>query len=478
MPRACPSGPVATKLRAMANQDPQAPKRLRDRVADALGLHRPDLRAWAMYDWGISAYETTIVTAIFPIYFAVAAAEGLEDSTASAYMAFANSVTILLVAIVSPLLGAMADYAAVKKKLLAVFMAGGALATAAMFLIHTGHYVLALVLFVAAGVGAQGSRVFYESLLPHIADESEVDRVSTAGYALGYLGGGLLLALNLAWIQRPDLFGLPSGDGLTDAQATLPTRLAFLSVAVWWVLFSIPLFKKIPEPTAALQAGELPGMNLWKVAFGRLSSTARELHSYKQAFLMLVAFIVYNDGISTMQRMATTYGAEIGLADTDMIPAILLVQFVGIPATFAFGLLAGIVGAKRSIFAGLAVFVGVSTLGYFMTTATHFYALAVLVGLAQGGVQGISRSLFASMIPRHKSGEFFGFYSVFSRFAAVVGPALFGVIALSTGNSRNAIGFLVSFFVIGAIILYFVDVDEGRRQAAEAEAAFRVRESA
>ena len=170
MLRACPFGPAAAKLRAMADRDPQPPMRLRDRVADALGLHRPDLRAWAMYDWGISAYETTIVTAIFPIYFAVAAAEGLEDSTASAYMAFANSVTILLVAIVSPLLGAMADYAAVKKKLLAVFMAGGALATAAMFLIHTGHYVLALVLFVAAGVGAQGSRVFYESLLPHIAE--------------------------------------------------------------------------------------------------------------------------------------------------------------------------------------------------------------------------------------------------------------------------------------------------------------------
>lgn len=452
--------------------------RLRDRVSNALGLHRPELRAWAMYDWGISAYETTIVTAIFPIYFAVAASEGLEASTASAYMAFANSLTIAIVAVISPLLGAMADYAAVKKKLLAVFLAGGALATGAMVLIQTGQYVLGFVLFVLAGVGAQGSRVFYESLLPHITKGDEVDRVSTAGYALGYLGGGILLALNLAWIQRPDLFGLPSGEGLTDAQATLPTRLAFLSVAVWWVLFSIPLFRKIREPAAALQPGEVPGMNLWKVAFGRLGTTVRELRSYKHAFLMLLAFIVYNDGISTMQRMATTYGAEIGLADTDMIPAILLVQFVGIPATFAFGLLAGTIGAKRSIFAGLVVFVGVSALGYFMTTAAHFYALAVLVGLAQGGVQGISRSLFASMIPRHKSGEFFGFYSVFSRFAAVLGPALFGVIALSTGNSRNAIGFLVSFFVVGAILLFFVDVDEGRRQAAAAEAEFKVRGTA
>jgi UMF1 family MFS transporter len=246
-------------------------------------------------------------------------------------------------------------------------------------------------------------------------------------------------------------------------------------VAVWWVLFSIPLFRRVAEPAAALGPDEVPGMSLWKVAFGRLRETVHELRSYKQAFLMLVAFIVYNDGISTMQRMATTYGREIGLDRADMIPAILIVQFVGIPATFAFGLLAGVMGAKRSIFAGLAVFVGVSVLGYFMTTATHFYVLAILVGLAQGGVQGISRSLFASMIPRHKSGEFFGFYSVFSRFAAVVGPLLFGVIALSTGNSRNAIGFLVAFFVGGGLLLSFVDVEEGRREAARAEAELTLR---
>lgn len=448
---------------------------MKERILEALGLNRPELRAWAMYDWGISAYETTIVTAIFPIYFAMVAAEGLEDATATAYMAFANSLTIAIVAVISPLLGAMADYAAVKKKLLGVFLAGGALVTGAMFLIQTGQYVLGFVLFVLAGVGAQGSRVFYESLLPHISEGDEIDRVSTAGYAMGYLGGGVLLALNLAWIQRPDLFGLPSGDGLTDAQATLPTRLAFLSVAVWWVLFSIPLFRRVAEPAAALEPDEVPGMNLWTVAFGRLRETVRELRSYKQAFLMLVAFIVYNDGISTMQRMATTYGAEIGLGPSDMIPAILVVQFVGIPATFAFGLLPGVMGQKPSIFAGLAVFVGVSVLGYFMTTATHFYVLAILVGLAQGGVQGISRSLFASLIPKHKSGEFFGFYSVFSRFAAVVGPLLFGFIALRTGNSRNAIGFLVAFFVVGAVLLFFVDVEEGRREAARAEAELTLR---
>ncbi|MDX1645836.1 MAG: MFS transporter [Longimicrobiales bacterium] len=442
------------------------------RALEALGLHRPELRAWAMYDWGISAYETTIVTAVFPIYFGLYVTA--EDFPASAYVAFANSATIAIVAVLSPVLGAMADYAAVKKKLLGVFLAGGLLSTGALFLVGTGQWVLALVLFVLAGIGAQGSRVFYESLLPHIAEDDEIDRVSTAGYALGYLGGGVLLALNLAWILRPDLFGLPSGEGLSDAQRTLPWRLALLSVAVWWLLFSIPVFRRVREPSAALEPSEVPGMNPVRVAVSRLARTFRELRSYRQAALMLLAFIVYNDGISTMQRMAAIYGADIGIEDTALIGAILVVQFVGIPATFAYGMLAGVLGAKRSIFAGLAVFVGISALGYFMQTATHFYALAVLVGLVQGGVQGISRSLFASLIPKHKSGEFFGFYSVFSRFAAVVGPLLFGAVAMSTGNSRNAIGFLVAFFVVGAILLAFVDVDEGRREAGREEAELRV----
>lgn len=433
------------------------------RTLHALGLDRRELRAWALYDWGLSAYETTILTAVFPIYYGAVAAAGLPGNTGEAYLGFANAATIAIVAVLSPILGAVADYAAVKKKLLAAFLVGGLLATASLFFVRSGQWLLGFVLFVLAGVGAQGSRVFYESLLPHLADAREVDRASTAGYALGYLGGGILLALNLAWIQRPDLFGLPEG--------TLPTRLAFLSVAVWWGLFSIPLFRRVPEPPRTLERDEVAGANPWRAAATRLAETFRELRLYRQASLLLLAFIVYNDGISTMQRMATIYGQGVGIDRDALITAILLIQFVGIPATFAFGALAGVIGAKRSVLAGLVVFVGVGVLGYFMRTAAHFYLLALLVGLVQGGVQGLSRSLFASMIPRHKSGEFFGFYSVFSRFAAVLGPFLFGVVALSTGESRNAILFLISFFVVGAGLLLFVDVERGREEAARAEAS-------
>lgn len=438
----------------------------------ALGLDRPELRAWAMYDWALSAQETTIAVAVFPIYFLSVAAVDLSDTVAGQSVAYANSISIAVIAVLSPILGAVADYAAVKKRLLAAFAAGGILASAAMFLVQRGDHVLALVLFVLASIGAQGSRVFYDALLPHIAGE-RVDRVSTAGYAFGYIGGGILLALNLAWILRPAWFGLPAGPDLEPAAATLPARLALLSVAVWWALFSIPLFRRVREPPVRLETDERRGMNPVRVGFSRLVETFRQLRAYRQAFLLLLAFLIYNDGISTIQRMAAVYGTEIGIGQLDLIAAILIVQFVGIPFTFLFGPLAGWIGAKRSIFVGLFVFMGVSVLAYYMRTAAHFYLLAGLVGLVQGGTQGLSRSLFASIIPRHKSGEFFGFYSVFSRFAAVIGPLVFGLVLGATGSSRNAILSVIGFFIVGAALLAFVDVEEGQREAARADAAMR-----
>jgi MFS transporter, UMF1 family len=451
---------------------PNPPRRSATWLA-ALGLDRRELRAWAMYDWALSAQETTIAVAVFPIYYLSVAAADLPGTLAAQSVAYANSASIALIAVLSPILGAIADYAAVKKKLLAVFVALGVAAAGGMFLVQRGDHLLALVLFVLASVGAQGSRVFYDALLPHITSGKETDRVSTAGYALGYVGGGLLLALNLAWIQQPQWFGLPSGPDLGPAEATLPARLALLSVGVWWVLFAIPLFRRVREPSVLLEPVERRGMNPVRAGFGRLLETFQQLRAYRQAFIMLLAFLLYNDGISTIQRMATTYGTEIGIGQGDLIAAILVVQFVGIPFTFLFGVLATWIGAKRSIFVGVFTFMGISVLGYFMRTAAHFYLLAFLVGLVQGGTQALSRSLFASIIPKHKSGEFFGFYSVFSRFAAVIGPLVFGLVLGVTGSSRNAILSVIVFFVAGAALLALVDVEEGKREAARAEAAMR-----
>ena len=438
-----------------------------------LGLDRPELRAWAMYDWAASAMQTTVMVAVFPIYFVKVAGAGLAGGGATQRLAAVNTIALVVIAFASPVLGAVSDYGGNKKLFIAVFMAVGAAAVAGLFFVHTGDLTLASWLFVLALIGVAGSFVFYEALLPHIARGGELDRVSTAGYALGYVGGGILLALNLAWIQKPAWFGLPAGPGLDESAATLPARLAFLSVAVWWLVFSIPLFRRVPEPPARLEPDEQRGQSPIRMAFVRLGETFRELRGYRQAFLMLLAFLVYNDGIQTIIKMATAYGTELGIDQSALIGAILLVQFVGIPCSFLLGMLAGRIGAKRALFLGLLAYTAISILGYYMKTATHFYVLAGLVGMVQGGTQALSRSLFASMIPQHKSGEFFGFFSVFEKFAGIFGPLIFAGTIAATGSSRNAILSVIGFFAVGAAILALVDLDAGRRQALVADAAVR-----
>ena len=439
-----------------------------------LGLGRPELRAWAMYDWAVSALQAVVLTAVFPIFFVRVAAAGLPESRGTQALATANTIAAIIVALLSPVLGAISDYAAAKKRMLAGSMLVGAAATAGMFFIRRGDLTLASTLFVIAIIGATASVVFYEALLPHIAKSDEIDRVSSAGYAMGYIGGGLLLAVNLAWIQAPGMFGLPSGEGLSDQAASLPARLAFVSVAVWWVAFSIPLFRRVAEPPRTLESDEAGGGRVVSTSFARLGETLRQLIGFRQAFLMLLAFLVYNDGIQTIIKMATAYGTEIGIGQSALITAVLMVQFVGVPFAFLFGMLASRIGAKRSVFIGLLAYTVISIIGYFMTTATHFFILAGLVGMVQGGTQALSRSLFATLIPAHKSGEFFGFYSVFEKFSSIFGPLLFSLTIAATGSSRNAILSVIAFFAIGAVLLAFVDVEKGRKVAREAEAGLRV----
>jgi MFS transporter, UMF1 family len=436
-----------------------------------IGLGRPELRAWAMYDWAASAVQTTIMVAVFPIYFVRVAGADVAPSSATQRLAAVNTIALVVTALLSPVLGALSDSGGLKKRLLAAFMILGAGAVAGMFLIERGDLDLASILFTLSLIGAAGSFVFYEALLPHIAAPGEIDQVSTAGYAMGYIGGGLLLALNLAWIQKPAWFGLPSGPDISPSLGTLPVRLAFLSVAVWWLLFSIPLFRRVPEPAARLEQDEFSGGGVVRVAFLRLMRTFRELRGYRQAFLMLLAFLIYNDGIQTIIKMATAYGTEIGIGQSALIGAILVVQFVGIPCSFLFGTLAARIGAKRAIFLGLVAYTAISILGYFMTNATHFFVLAALVGMVQGGTQALSRSLFASMIPPHKSGEFFGFFSVFEKFAGIFGPLIFAGTIAVTGSSRNAILSVIGFFALGGALLLLLDVDEGQRVARQTHLA-------
>jgi len=431
-------------------------------LLERLGLGRPELRAWAMYDWANSAFQTTIIAAVFPIYFHNVVAADLGDSLSTSRFAWATTLAIVIVALVAPLLGAIADFAAMKKKMLGVFLAIGVVSTTAMFWVRAGDWAFALVLFIFGNIAVAGSIVFYESLLPHLVGEDELDRVSSAGYAIGYLGGGVLLAINLLMIQQPSWFGIPD--------AGTAVRLSLASVGIWWLVFSIPLFRQVPEPRRRIEADESLTGSLVGTGVRRLVETFHELRRYKQAFLLLVAFLVYNDGIQTIIRMATTFGSQIGIDQNAMITALLITQFIGVPFAFLFGIVAGRIGAKIAVFAGLGVYAFIITLGYYMTSAAHFYALAIMVGMVQGGTQALSRSLFASMIPRHKSSEFFAFFGVFERYAGILGPLVFAAMVDMTGESRNAILAVLGFFVVGGAILVFVDVDAGRQAARQAEA--------
>lgn len=434
-------------------------------LLERLGLHRPELRAWAMYEWAITGMWAVIVTTVFPIYFQTVAAAELPGEIATRNFALATTLGIVLVAIVAPLLGAITDRAPLKKPLLAAFAALGVAGAGLLFFVEQGDWKMGLVFFVLVNIGVNGSTVFYDSLLPYIARRDEVDRVSTGAFAVGYLGAGLLLSFCLLLIMNPGLFGVPEG--------TLPSRISFVLVAIWWAVFSIPLFRKVPEPPVEVVPGDDLQESAVRFAIDRITTTFKSLRSYRNAFLLLIAYLIYGDGIGTIIHMATVYGAELGIGQGHMIGAVVLVQFVGVPFTFLFGALAGKIGTKNAIFLGLLVYTLISILGFFMTTATHFWMLAMMVGTVQGGTQALSRSLYASMIPAYKSGELFGFFGVMDKFAGMIGPTVFALMIALTGSSRFGILSIIIFFVIGAAVLYTVDEEAGRQIAADEQARAR-----
>ncbi len=416
------------------------------------------INAWSMYDWANSAFATTIMAAVLPIYYSAIAEPTLTPNQSTAYWGYTNSIALLLIAIISPILGAMADFRGQKKRFLTVFALLGITATAFMFFLTTGNWLFASILFILGNIGFAGANVFYDSLLPHIAKKNDIDQVSTRGYAMGYLGGGILLAVNLAMIMF-------APEHLTG----LMTRISLASVAVWWLVFTIPLWRRVPEPPRKIFKGEVD-RNPVRAGFKRLAETFMEIQKYGDLFKFLVAFWLYNDGIGTIIKMATIYGNEIGIGQTDLIGALLMVQFVGIPFSFAFGWLAKKIGTKKSIYLSLGVYALISIGGYFMSTAVHFWMLGFAVALVQGGAQALSRSLYGRMVPKAQSAEFFSFFSVSGKFAGIFGPLVFSLVSQLMGNSRLGIVSLIIFFITGGIMLTRVDEEKGIQVAQAADA--------
>lgn len=400
--------------------------------------------SWAFYDWANSAFATTVMAGFFPLFFKQYWSSGTDATTSTFWLGLGNSGASFLILIMAPLLGAMADSSGKHKRLLALFAGLGIVATAAFFLVAEGNWPWAISIYVIAIIGFSGANVFYDAMLPQLTNSADFHRLSALGYSLGYLGGGILFLINVTMTLKPDWFGLP------DAAAAV--RFSFLSVALWWLVFSLPLLLSVREQAPA----SVSRLSL-RDEVRKLGRTLRDMRQQRNLWLFLWAYWLYIDGVATIIRMAVDYGIAIGLPANSLIVALLLVQFIGFPATLLFGRIGQRYGAKRGLWIGLWAYVIATFFATFMSSSIEFYLLAGALGLVQGGVQSLSRSLFGQLIPADRAGEYFGFLNMLGKAAAVLGPLMVGVVAATTGNSRLGLLSILVLFLLGMWFLRKVD---------------------
>jgi len=437
--------------------------------------NRKAIWGWALYDWANSAFATSVMAGFFPIFFKQYWSFGADVNLSTAQLGFGNSIASLVVALMAPILGAIADKGSAKKKFLIFFAYLGVLMTAALFLVQKGQWAWAIFVYVMGIIGFSGANVFYDALLPSIASEKKIDYISGFGFSMGYLGGGLLFLINVLITLMPQRFGLPD--------ATAAVRFSFLSVALWWGLFTFFTVWWVPEKKVALT--EKNAENTISAGLRQLAGTFKKMRHLKMVFLFLLAYWFYIDGVDTIIRMAVDYGLSLGFESSDLIVALLIVQFVGFPSALVFGKLGERWSVRKSIFLAIAIYMGVTVWGAMMTQKMEFYALAMVVGLVQGGIQALSRSYYSRLIPKNQAAEYYGFYNMLGKFAVIFGPTMMGLVGLivkriltppsPTPEQVIAIGQLASrwgivsiliLFVIGGILFYFVDEEKGKEQAA------------
>ena len=415
-------------------------------------LARRPVVAWAFYDWANSAFATTVMAGFFPVFFKQYWNAGVAATESTFRLGVTSGLASLVIALLAPVLGAIADRGGARVRLLMAFTVLGSAATLALALVPQGQWLLAAALFLAASLGFWGGIVFNDSLLLHIAEPGEYDLVSGFGYALGYLGGGLLFAFNVLMTLQPQWFGL--------ADAAEAVRWSFVSVGAWWLLFSIPCALWVRERGAG--RSRPAARQLVREGFRELGGTLREIARYRPLLWFLAAYILYIDGVNTIIKMAVDYGLSLGFDQSHLIKALLLTQFVAFPAALAFGWLGGRIGARRGIFLALAVYLAATCYAYFLKDARDFYLLAFVVGLVQGGIQSLSRSYYGRLVPEGKSSEFFGFYNMMGKASAIIGPTLVGIVAAVTGDSRLSILSIVLLFLAGGALLVVAARSERR----------------
>lgn len=400
---------------------------------------------WAFYDWANSAYATTVVAALFPIFFKSYYGAGESVTTSTAYLGFANSISSFIIILIAPLLGAIADNASLKKRFLFLFAYLGILMSAALTLVSEGEWQIALFIYILGNIGFMGADTFYDALLPSISDKKSADSISGLGFALGYLGGGILFAINVAMISNFSLFGL---DNETQA-----IKASFLCVAIWWALFSIPIFLFVHEKKKESQIS----VAFIKEYYSGLKNRFENIREKRGVFLFLLAYWFYIDGVDTIIRMAVDYAMALGFDSKNLIFTILIVQFIGFPATLLFTKIATLWDTKKAIFLAIAIYLFITLWATLIESIYEFYILAFMIALVQGGIQALSRSYYSKIIPKEHAAEFFGFYNFLGKSAAILGPLLIALVALFTKNSRISMGSVLVLFLIGAVLLYFAD---------------------
>jgi len=417
--------------------------------------------AWALYDWANSAFATTVMAGFFPVFFTAYWAVGASSEQGTFYLGFANSLGSLIVALLAPFLGAIADWGSYKKRLLAFFALLGSVMTASLFILSSGSWPLAVLFYSLGVVGFSGANTFYDALLPFVASEKKVDFVSSLGYSLGYIGGGLLFLVNVLMFLNPSWFGIASQESAI--------KISFVIVGIWWVAFTIPLLVLVKEEqrekTLTLRQSISKGLHV-------TTETIRSFRKLKTIALFLAAYWLYIDGVDTIIRMAVNYGSSLNFPSDSLIIALLITQFVAFPAALGYSAFGKRIGVRQALMVAIAAYIIIAILGFFMTKVLHFYLLAICIGLFQGGIQALSRSYYTRLIPKERSAEFFGFFNMLGKFAAIIGPALMGIVTLITGSTRMGILSLILLFVGGFLLLRLVNEEKGQ---AEAEAYLQIK---
>ena len=397
--------------------------------------------AWALYDWGNSAFALSVLAVLYPLFLHDYWSFGDDGALVTQRLAWTTASASIIVSVLAPILGTIADSGGYRKRFLFALVIVGAISTASLSLVGKGDWPFALLLFMLASVGYYSANVFYDSLIVDISHPRHYSLVSSLGFSLGYFGGASLLALHVWMLTDPEFFGFSGAEAVV--------RFAFISVGVWWLVFLLPLMLVVRERKSAVtMAG-----NVIAHAYRTLASTIGHISQYTTVWRFLIAYWLYIGGVFTVIFMAVNFGQRLGFESKDLVMALLITNFVGFPATLIYGYIGHRFGAKNAIYLGLAVYIGVACWAAFLNDVRQFYAMAITIGMVQGGVQGMSRSLYASLIPAEHSGEFFGFYNMLTKFAHILGPVFVGTVAIYSTDPKFILIALLPLFILGALML-------------------------